>query len=484
MEPTDEGNAVPHDGFRSQAGMPGLPWKVIGDADPAIKTLFLEVRDAGDGNGFDHANWADARIEYEGSRPVMELPVIGPLGAIVRHDYVPRFSTAGFFQTDRTVREAAGFNIGWRFLKGEQEGAESNTFDDSSWQVVNTPHGLESLPLDASGGVNYQGPAWYRKRFSLDPSQKNRKVFLHFEAIMGRSQIWINGELVKENFGGYLPIHLYITEHVKFDADNLVAVRADNSDDPAYPPGKPQSSLDFTYCGGIYRDVHLITTNRTYVTNPNAENLVAGGGVFVRFEDFSRTLVKVVIDTHIRNEAAGDGQFSLECLLRDRDGITLARSSAMLPIPSGEARTSRQEISVTNPHLWHVDDPYLHQLDFQLRDSEGRIVDAFAQRIGLRKIEFRGKEGFFLNGEPFRDKLVGANRHQDFALLGNAVPNTTQWRDAQKLRNAALRVVRCAHYPMDPAFMDACDELGLFVIVATPGWQFWNKEANPLPPDP
>jgi beta-galactosidase len=107
--------------------------------------------------------------------------------------------------------------------------------------------------------------------------------------------------------------------------------------------------------------------------------------------------------------------------------------------------------------------------------NKNQIVDGLRTRVGIRKIEFRGKEGFFLNNKPFGDKLMGTNRHQDYALVGNAVPNSKHWLDVKKLRDAGTRIIRSAHYPQDPAFMDACDELGMFMIVPTPGWQFWNK---------
>ena len=110
------------------------------------------------------------------------------------------------------------------------------------------------------------------------------------------------------------------------------------------------------------------------------------------------------------------------------------------------------------------------------RVKEGKnTLDGGITRAGIRKAEFKGKEGFWLNGKPF-GQLIGANRHQDFAYVGNALPNSGQWRDAKKLRDAGCRIIRVAHYPQDPSFMDACDELGMFVIVATPGWQYWNKE--------
>ena len=116
----------------------------------------------------------------------------------------------------------------------------------------------------------------------------------------------------------------------------------------------------------------------------------------------------------------------------------------------------------------------------QSRVKKGnQSIDGGITRIGIRQAEFRGKDGFWLNGKPF-GQLVGANRHQDFAYVGNALPNSQQWRDAKK--NACgmpvAQLSRVAHYPQDPAFMDACDELGMFVIVATPGWQYWNKDVK------
>lgn len=99
------------------------------------------------------------------------------------------YSTAGFYQTNQDVRKASNFNVGWRFIKQDVAGAEAVNFDDSKWSVVNLPDGLELLPLVASGGVNYQGPAWYRKYFTPDVASKGKKIMLHFEGIMGKSKI-------------------------------------------------------------------------------------------------------------------------------------------------------------------------------------------------------------------------------------------------------------------------------------------------------
>ncbi|MDP4291987.1 MAG: glycoside hydrolase family 2 TIM barrel-domain containing protein, partial [Bacteroidota bacterium] len=256
--------------------------------------------------------------------------------------------------------------------------------------------------------------------------------------------------------------------------DNVVAVWADNSDDPTYPPGKPQSQLDFCYFGGIYRDVWLVSTNKVYITDANTSGKVAGGGVFVHFEDFSEKKVTVVVQTEVTNELAKDNKYELNAVLLDKNNKEAGTASSKFSIKKDGFVTITQKILVTNPHLWHPDDPHLYNLVMTVKDKN-QVVDGLRIRVGIRKIEFRGKDGFFLNNKPFGDKLIGTNRHQDYAIVGNAVPNSKHWLDVKKLRDAGTRIIRSAHYPQDPAFMDACDELGMFMIVPTPGWQFWNK---------
>lgn len=385
------------------------------------------------------------------------------------------FSTAGFYPIENNPRQVYNFNVGWRFFKGSVVSAENTDFDDSGWDIVSTPHGLEYLPVDASGSINYQGEAWYRKHFLVPETMKGQRIFLHFEAIMGKSKIWVNGKLIMQHFGGFLPIVLDITDKVKFGGEkNIIAVLADNSNDGTYPPGKSQQSLDFCYFGGIYRDVWLYSTNSIHITDPNFANKVAGGGVFVHFENLSDEQVEVVVSTNVANTSDKAQTINVRNTIISTDGIKIAALTKSVKIKANSDQTVTQTFRVKDPHLWTPDDPYLHKLESEVKIGKN-IVDGMATKIGIRKIEFRGKDGFFLNNKKFDDKLIGANRHQDFAYIGNAVPNSLQWRDVKKLRKAGMRIIRSAHYPQDPAFMDACDELGMFIIVATPGWQYWGK---------
>ena len=387
----------------------------------------------------------------------------------------PEYSTAGFFRVENTGRDVYSMNPGWKFHKGPVTGgAESPDFDDSGWETVSLPNGIEYLPLEASGCVNYQGEVWYRKHFSLPEGLEGKKLFLHFEAIMGKSRVWINGTLVNSHFGGFLPVISDITPYVSPDGENVVAVLADNSDDPSFPPGKAQDVLDYAYFGGIYRDCWLVAHNPVYITDPNYENETAGGGLFVSFGKISETRAGISLQLEVKNEtgAAFSGRAVFE--MTDRDGNMVAETSVPLKTGKGRKAVVKDDIILEHPRLWSPESPYLYDLYVYVRDNKGNTVDGYRQRIGVRSIEFKGEDGFWLNGKPYEGKLMGANRHQDFAMIGNALSNSLHYRDAKKLRDAGMKVIRNAHYPQDPAFMDACDELGLFVIVNTPGWQFWN----------
>lgn len=386
------------------------------------------------------------------------------------------YSTAGFFELPNTGRTVYSMNPAWRMYKGHLEGTEQPDFNDKEWDLVSLPDGIEYVPSEASGCVNYQGEVWYRKHFTPEETWKGKQLFLHFEAIMGKAKVWINGTLVNEHYGGFLPVIANVTEYLNYEEDNVIAVWADNSNDPSYPPGKPQDMLDFTYSGGIYRDCWMIVHNNVFITDPNYENEIADGGLFVSFGHISQSQAEIRLDAHVRNSSNTYFSGKIEYQLFDKDNRRVCQASKAFSVSKGKARNTSLTIKVEKTELWEPDSPYLYQLHVLLKDKSGHVVDGYCRRIGIRSIEFKGKDGFWLNGKPYPYPLIGANRHQDFAIIGNALSNSLHWRDAKKLRDAGLRVIRNAHYPQDPAFMDACDELGLFVIVNTPGWQFWNKE--------
>ena len=380
-------------------------------------------------------------------------------------------SIAGLFPLENSGRLVWNFNAGWRFHLGDVAQAAQKDFDDNAWEVVSTPHTVQLMPAEASGCRNYQGIAWYRKHFILPDECAGRDAILHFEAIMGKQTIYVNGQKVKEHEGGYLPINVNLTDlGCSAGEECVVAICADNSDDKTYPPGKKQMTLDFAYHGGIYRDVWLIAKSKVAITDAVEEQQVAGGGIFVHYANISERSAEVYVNTEVRNSDDHSRTVTIEQTLSP-SGATVSKR---VSLKAGEAKTIVQRFMVKKPRLWSPENPYLYQIATRIREDR-QSLDGGITRIGIRSFEFRGKDGFWLNGKRYH-QLVGANRHQDFAYVGNALPNSQQWRDAKRLREAGFTIIRTAHYPQDPSFMDACDELGLFIIVATPGWQYWNKD--------
>lgn len=380
-------------------------------------------------------------------------------------------SVAELFPIASQGRKVYNFNPNWRFHLGDAQGAERVDYDDSNWEVVNTPHCVKLEPAEASGGRNYQGIAWYRKEFTVPGNHSD----IHFEAIMGKQKIYVNGKLVKEHLGGYLPVVVSMDElGLKAGSKCVIAVMADNSNDKTFPPGKPQYTLDFAYHGGIYRDVWLIDKQEVAITDVIKENR-RDAGIFVHFADISEKQAKVYADVDVCNKGGKARKVTIEQSLVDATGKTLKTARQSVVLAAGNShQTVTMSFIVKAPHLWSPETPYLYSVVTRIKDGK-TTLDGGKTRFGIRSFEFKGKEGFWLNGRKYR-QFIGANRHQDFAYVGNAVPNSQQWRDAKRLKDAGFNIIRTAHYPQDPAFMDACDELGIFIIVATPGWQYWNKD--------
>ncbi len=437
----------------------GQPAKHIALDVTGASELRLVVTDGGNGVQGDHADWANAAVDD-----------------VIAAKPVPQFSTAGFFAIPASPRRVVNFNPGWRFHKADVAGAEKSDFDDSAWEAANLPHGLEILGENASGCRNYQGPAWYRKKFQVADSARQGKVYVYFEAVMGKCIVWVNGQKVAEHFGGYLPFAADITALLLPDGqDNVIAVRADNSNDPTYPPGKPQNDLDFAYLGGIYRSVFLIETPPVHVTLAELSQTVAGGGVFVGVKDAGGKAASLEVRTEIANDSAAPRKLTLRTILETADFREVLRSEQSMDVPAGASQQIAQSLEATNVRLWHPDDPYLHFIRTEVVE-DGKVCDSLRTRVGLRLFEMRVQDGLFVNKKFIGVKLNGVNRHQDYAYVGNALPKSGQWRDARLLREGGVNMVRAAHYPLDPAFYDACDELGLLVTTANPGWQFFNDK--------
>lgn len=423
-------------------------------------------------------SWSTTFTRIAGSLVASVLLASFPLPTVVASDTeAPQFSTAGFYAVDGSPRKVFNFNPGWRFLKGDAKNAAAEDFDDTQWEAASTPHGLEILGENASGGRNYQGIAWYRKKF-MPQVTDGRRTVLYFEAVMGESRFYVNGQKVADHYGGYLPVAIDVTDYLHTDgASNTVAVMAENSDSKRYPPGKAQAGLDFTYMGGIYRDVWLIQTGDVHVSLRELSDTVAGGGVFAATLDVNpddRTAT-VAVRTEVANDGMVDQQLTVTNTMLDAEGNAMHTISNDLDVAAGSRRQVDASMALGSVNLWHPDAPNLHFIHTEVTvSSSGQVMDSLRTRLGIRLLEMRGAEGLFINKKWIGKKLIGANRHQDYAHVGNALPNSGQWRDVKLLREGGCNIIRAGHYPQDPAFYDACDQFGMLTTTANPGWHFFN----------
>jgi beta-galactosidase len=367
------------------------------------------------------------------------------------------------------------FNPGWRFLLGDADGAERAGFDDRAWNAATLPHTarLEHLVTGEPGSDTYQwqGTCWYRKPFVVSPESAGRKLFLHFDGAMNVADVWLNGQHLGRHLGGWLPCGFDISTGVA-PGENLLAVRLDNRDDPVTCP-KPLAQLDFNPYHGIYRSVRLVIKDALHITDPILADEPASGGLFVTYPDVSPDAATVRVQVHVRNDGRGARGFRVRAVLLDHAGRVVADAfSDPVRLAPGEDRPVVQDLRVFAPALWSPRTPHLHDLRTEIIE-DGVVVDDETTRIGIRRIAISA-DGFRINGEPMF--LRGTNRHQEYPYIGYALSDAAQYRDAKKIKDAGFNYIRLSHYPHAPAFMDACDELGLVVMDCIPGWQFFNRE--------
>jgi beta-galactosidase len=383
------------------------------------------------------------------------------------------FATAGAF-AQGFPRKDLRFCDNWKFYLGDATNAEQVTFSDASWDTVCVPHTAHLESAKSHGAWDYyQGYYWYRKSFIPDTSLRNKKVFLEFEAVMQTTSVYLNGTLIYSYLGGYNPFTIDITGKLNFGTTNVIAVRSNNSVNSSVSPGNPQP--DFYYFGGIYRYVNLHVTDSLHITDAVYANTVAGGGVFVTYPSATTGSASVQVKTQVINECASARSCVLTTSIIDSNGTTVQTASTTQSINAGANFTFTQTLTVANPRLWSPSAPNLYKVLSQVYDNT-RPADQMTTTIGIRRIAFSRTNGLQINGVKLIAK--GVNRHQDYGAIGNAVPVSGQYRDALRMKEAGVNYVRLSHYLQHPAFLDACDKLGITVEASLVGWQWTAGYSN------
>ncbi len=357
-------------------------------------------------------------------------------------------------------------NHGWRFGGPAMPGSDGPDFDDSAFVRVTIPHANAVLPWRDLDRGRYQYVAIYRRPFTPPDGWRGRRVFVEFDAAMAAATVAINGHRFAEHRGGYTPFARELTGHLRWGDANILAVELDarrsRADIPPFggrfPDGRER--LDYDTFGGLHREVRLRVVPPTFIADVVARPVAALSAG--RRLDLSCTL---------DGPTAGGAPLALEAALHDGDR-TVARASAAVAPGMTRIDFALGDLGATQP--WDVDDPRLYDLVVTLREAD-HPIHAYRTRVGFREARF-ASDGFYLNGRHLQ--LVGLNRHELFPYVGGAMPARVQRRDAAILKHELnCNIVRTSHYPQSPAFLDACDELGLLVWEELPGWQHVGGEA-------
>ncbi len=362
-------------------------------------------------------------------------------------------------------------NKDWKFLllddaNGSEDNYHLSEYDDSNWNKVSLPHTANIEPLVVND--QWQGTCWYRKSFNIPETSANKSLYLELEAAMNHSKLWINGMQVAVHQGGYLPVVVDITKYVKKGQLNVLAVRLNNTDNAITGP-KPLKRLDFNMYGGLYRNAWLIVKDKVHISHPVLANKTAGGGVFITtpLVDKSKSIVR--IKTHVLNESDQDREIEVRNKVFFKGKLVKETSDKKSKLQSGGDGDFEEEFEIVNAQLWSPQEPNLYTVETSIV-ADKKVLDKEVNRIGVREYRFEGNDLYINNEKTY---LRGVNRHQEYPYIGYALSDNAQYRDAKKIKEAGFDYVRLSHYPHSPAFMDACDELGLVVIDAILGWQYY-----------
>ncbi|MBR3659363.1 MAG: DUF4982 domain-containing protein [Bacteroidaceae bacterium] len=353
------------------------------------------------------------------------------------------------------ARETRSIDKNWKFVLSDA------TIDQlagvEGWRTVDVPHDWSiegefdrSNPSGQGGAYLPTGIGWYRKTIKADIGADER-LFLEFDGVMACSSVYVDGKLAGYRPNGYVGFTYDITDLVTPGMDAVIAVKVDNSVQPA----------SRWYTGsGINRHVRLVSKSSCHIPM---------NGAFVSYNDG-----KVEIRTTVANTSKSSTKVSLRYILKDSDGKTVASgNSSAVHIEAGSQTEVSGSIDIKNPHLWSIDDPYLYTLEVSVMDGR-KELDAETVTTGLRTIRFDNEKGFFLNGQNI--KMYGVCLHSDAGAMGTAVPASVWEYRLQQLRKLGVNAVRMAHNPADPTLMDLCDRMGFLVMAES--FDTWNTPKN------
>lgn len=353
-------------------------------------------------------------------------------------------------QQSQSPRKQLNADANWKFMLGDPANAEMPSFHDANWRTVDLPHdwSIEQAPneknLTGSGGGYFPGGmGWYRKTFRAPASWKGREVSVEFDGVASNATIYLNGKELGIHPYQYTSFRFNLTHDLDFSRANVLAVRVDDSQQPS----------SRWYSGsGIYRHVRVVITDTLHV---------APWGVFVSTPEATAASASVLVRIRLQNDSADAGNPTVRTTLLSAAGQPVAKEESHVLVGAGSQEEASQKFTLANPALWSPATPTLYRAVTEVIRG-GKVVDRVETSFGVRSLSWSVDKGLLLNGKSI--KLVGGSVHHDDGPLGAAAFDRAEERKVELLKAAGFNAVRTAHNPPSPAFLDACDRLGLLVL--------------------
>ena len=349
----------------------------------------------------------------------------------------------------------------WKFNLGDVKYGENEMLDDSKWENVQVPHDwsvkqIASPHYASCTGYLPGGIGWYRTKVTIPASTLNKRYYVYFEGVYNNSEVYFNGRWLGKHYDGYTSFMYDVTPYVKPGKDNILAVKVDHS--------KDADSRWYTG-SGIYRPVRLVESNNTHIDL---------WGVFYRSEAVDEKSAVIHVETTLKKESPQSAVIEIIHELLNKEGKVVSSVRKKLNKSDFKTFTQNQPLTVKNPQLWGVDNPYLYQLKTTITEN-GKTVDESIVHVGIRYLKFDPDKGFALNNKWM--KIKGVCLHHDAGVLGTAVPKIVWKNRILQLKEIGCNAIRMSHNPQSTELYDMCDELGMLVMdEAFDEWEFPKKK--------
>lgn len=349
-------------------------------------------------------------------------------------------------------RQRVCLNREWKFMLGNVKEAAESAYADQEWSDIHLPHSF-SIPYFMWRDV-YHGYGWYRKHISVPTAWVGKRIFIEFEGSFIDTEVFVNGTKVGRHVGGYTSFDFDLSSYLHA-GDNVLAVRVNNLWNAQVAP----RSGDHQFSGGIYRDVWLHVTSPVHI--PVC-------GTFFYGKEVSTATATPEAQIELANDMAEGQVVKVHTDILSPAGTVACSADTEVTLAAGARKCITQQFpAIKKPKLWSPETPSRYSAVTTIL-QDGKVIDRYTTRFGLRSMVWTADKGFFLNGKHYY--LLGANVHQDQAGWGDAVTNAAIVRDVQLIKDAGFNCIRGSHYPHDPAFAEACDSLGIIFFSEMNFW--------------